>query len=288
MGAKVSLTMYADNEPAAATAARAAYNEIAAWDLALSDYLPDSEICALSTKAQHATAVRPRLAKALQMSIEFNHSSNGVFDCALGQLTKVWRAAFREQRMPSDASVQWAFDHSGLSHVTWDEATHSVAFDGQEIQLDFGAIGQGLAADAAMQVLRSHHISCALIDISGDILASDAPPQSNGWVVRVEPEFASEQVREVKLSNQALCVSGDRGQPGRIDGKILSHILNPKNGYPIGWPRQSVVIAQDATTADAIATIACIMSVDELKAFEQKYPRVHISIERLPEQDDAH
>jgi thiamine biosynthesis lipoprotein len=122
-----------------------------------------------------------------------------------------------------------------------------------------------------------------LIDISGDILASDPPPQSNGWLVQVDPEFQGGHTRAVLLRNQALCVSGDAGQPGKIDGKIFSHILNPKNGRPIDLPRQSVVIASDATTADAISTIACVVSVQELKDFAIQFPEVQISIERLPE-----
>ena len=163
----------------------------------------------------------------------------------------------------------------------WNEPTHTVTFDIADIQLDFGAIGQGLAADAAMQVLRTRDMTCALIDISGDILASDAPPQTTGWVVQVDPEFESEQQRIIFLRNQALCVSGDRGQPGHINGKTLSHILDPKNGRPIESPRQAMVIANDATTADAIATIACVMSVEQLKDFAKKFPDAHISIERL-------
>lgn len=283
MGAKVEMTFYADSQQSAATAARAAFDEIAAWDRALSDYASDSEVSTLPKITGQSTAVQARLAKAITKSLEFNHSSSGAFDCALGQLTQLWRTAFAESKMPSDAALAKAMVHSGCAHVIWIEATHSVAFDKPDIQFDFGAIGQGLAADAAMDVLRAHCISSALIDISGDILASDPPPQSNGWLVKVDPEFQWEHAREVLLRNQALCVSGDSGQPGKIDGEIFSHILNPKNGRPIDSPRQSVVIASDATTADAISTIACVMSVQELKDFAKKFPKVQISIERLPE-----
>ena len=282
MGAKVVITFYADSQQSAATAARAAFDEIAAWDRALSDYGTDSEVSTLPKIAGQPTAVHARLSKAITKSLEFNHSSCGAFDCALGQLSKLWRTAFRESKMPSDAALSKAMDHSGCSHVIWVEATHSVAFDKPDIQFDFGAIGQGLAADAAMDVLRAHSISSALIDISGDILASDPPPLSNGWLVQVDPEFQGEHTRSVLLRNQALCVSGDAGQPGKIDGKTFSHILNPKNGRPIDSPRQSVVIASDTTTADAIATIACVMSVEELRDFATQFPTVRISIERLP------
>lgn len=283
MGAKVEMTFYADSQQSADTAARAAFDEIAAWDRALSDYGGDSEVSTLPKITGQSTAVQDRLAKAISKSMEFNHSSSGAFDCALGQLTQLWRTAFRESKMPSDVAIAKAMVHSGCAHVIWIEATHSVTFDKPDIQFDFGAIGQGLAADAAMDVLRAHSISSALIDISGDILASDPPPQSNGWLVQIEPEFQGEHVRSVLLRNQALCVSGDTGQPGKIDGKTFSHILNPKNGRPIDLPRQSVVIASDATTADAISTIACVMSVQELKDFAIQFPEVQISIERLPE-----
>lgn len=282
MGAVTQITLYTDSEAQGARAARAAFDEIAAWDRALSDYLNDSEISTLARVAGPSTKVQARLAKAIKLSLEFMHLSDGAFDPALGRLTKLWRVAFAKSTMPDAAQLVDALKHSGGVHVLWNQESQSVAFDMDGIQFDFGAIGQGLAADAAMNVLRSHHIASALIDVSGDVLASDPPPLTNGWVIQVEPEFIGEQSRTVTLSNQALCVSGDRGQPGHIDGKTFSHILNPKNGRPMDSPRQSMVIANDATTADAIATIACVMDVEQLKIFATKFPLVKIAIERLP------
>ena len=282
MGAVTQITLYTDSEEQGARAARAAFDEIAAWDRALSDYLNDSEISTLAHIAGTSTVVQARLAKAIKLSLEFMHVSDGAFDPALGRLTKLWRVAFAKSTMPDAAQLCDALKHSGGVHVLWNQESQSVAFDMDGIQFDFGAIGQGLAADAAMNVLRSHHIASALIDVSGDVLASNPPPQTIGWVIQVEPEFIGEQSHTVTLSNQALCVSGDRGQPGNIDGKTFSHIINPKNGRPMDTPRQSMVIANDATTADAIATIACVMDVEQLKIFAKKFPLVKIAIERLP------
>ena len=282
MGAVTQITLYTDSEAQGARAARAAFDEIAVWDRALSDYLNDSEISTLARVAVPSTKVQARLAKAIKLSLEYMHFSDGAFDPALGRLTKLWRVAFAKSTMPDAAQLCDALKHSGGAHVLWNQESQTVAFDMDGIQFDFGAIGQGLAADAAMNVLRSHHIASALIDVSGDVLASDPPPQTNGWVIQVEPEFIGEQSHTVTLSNQALCVSGDRGQPGHIDGKTFSHILNPKNGRPMDSPRQSMVIANDATTADVIATIACVMDVEQLKLFATKFPLVKIVIERLP------
>ena len=282
MGAVTQITLYTDSEAQGARAARAAFDEIAAWDRALSDYLNDSEISTLARVAGPSTKVQARLAKAIKLSLEYMHLSDGAFDPALGRLTKLWRVAFAKSTMPDAAQLCDALKHSGGAHVLWNQESQTVAFDMDGIQLDFGAIGQGLAADAAMNVLRSHHIASALIDVSGDVLASDPPPQTTGWMIQVEPEFIGEQSHTVTLSNQALCVSGDRGQPGHIDGKTFSHILNPKNGRPMDSPRQSMVIANDATTADVIATIACVMDVEHLKLFAKKFPLVKIAIERLP------
>ena len=105
MGTKVEMTFYADSQQSADTAARAAFDEIAAWDRALSDYGNDSEVSTLPKIAGQPTAVHARLAKAITKSLEFNHSSRGAFDCALGQLTQLWRTAFRESKMPSDVAI---------------------------------------------------------------------------------------------------------------------------------------------------------------------------------------
>ena len=69
MGAKVELTFYADSQQSAATAARAAFDEIAAWDRALSDYGSDSEVSTLPKITGQSTAVQARLAKAITKSL---------------------------------------------------------------------------------------------------------------------------------------------------------------------------------------------------------------------------
>ncbi|MCE9618995.1 MAG: FAD:protein FMN transferase [Planctomycetes bacterium] len=282
LGAPVEITLYAQTEPAARVAARAAFDEIAQWESALSDYSQESEVARLPKSVGAPVHVGPRLAKALSLSMEFHLASGGAFDPALGRLTTLWRTAFRTSAMPSAAELADAREHSGARHIAWDAAAGTVALKLEGVQLDFGGIGQGLAADGAMAALRAQGVSSALIDISGDILAGDPPPGAEGWRVRVEPEFPGGVVRSFVLANRALCVSGDRGQPGHIDGKTFSHILDPATGAPIDTPRQSVALAPSAAVADALATIACVMPTEKLRTFAKQYPDAEIAIERKP------
>ncbi len=283
MGAEVAISLFAPTPELARAAARAAFDEIHAWDAALSDYAPDSEVASLPARAHDTAHPGPRLARALSASMAWHRDSGGAFDPALGRLTKLWRRAFRASAMPGADELALARRHSGARLVAWDADSGTVSFTVDGVQLDFGAIGQGLAADAAMDVLRAHGVEQALIDVSGDLLASAAPPGTAGWTIELEPEFADEATRTVTLAHGALCVSGDRGQPGFIDGRRLSHILDPATGCPIDTPRQSLVMAPSATEADGLATIACVLPVDALIAVARLHPQCAVAIERLPQ-----
>ena len=72
MGAKVKITLYAHHEAHAASAARAAFDEISAWDMALSDYMAESEVSKLPALANQPTTVQA-LANGAKVKLNVGH-----------------------------------------------------------------------------------------------------------------------------------------------------------------------------------------------------------------------
>ena len=53
------------------------------------------------------------------------------------------------------------------------------------MQLDLGGIAQGYIAQKIIDFLNSQQYNHALVNASGDIVMSDAPPGSDGWTVGI-------------------------------------------------------------------------------------------------------
>jgi thiamine biosynthesis lipoprotein len=265
MGVEARIVVCTDNPDQAAEAARRAFDVIHAWDLALSDWNPQSQAMRLPEKAGERTQVEGRLAIAMQASAVWQGRTEGAFDPALGPLVQLWRQADRTDVWPETPTIEAACRRSGWHALEWREDWGEVIMRSHGVRLDFGGIGQGLAADEALTVLQSSGCPIAMVDISGDMALGTAPPGEPGWRIVVEPASADQPAETLLLASCGVSCSGDRGQPRRIGHRQVSHIVDPSTGMPVPVPRQAVVVAADATRADALATAMCVLPIERCR-----------------------
>jgi thiamine biosynthesis lipoprotein len=257
MGAECRILVAAD-EATADRAAEAAFRRLAEVEQALSDWMAAGEVRQLPVRAGESATVSPDLAAAIAASLAWSERTDGAFDATLGALTGAWRVARRAGTPLDPAEARALLARCGWRNVQLDPATrgYSAAVDG--LRLDFGAIGQGIGADAAMAAIRAQGVRSALVDLSGDILAGDPPPGRSAWRVTADDDQASTMF----LRNQAVTTSGDRAQHLDAGGVRLSHVLDPATGWPVTTRVQVTAGAPTATDADALATALCVLGPD--------------------------
>ncbi len=258
MGVEARVVLYAPSEQQAIEAARAAFARIAEIEDCLSDWRESSEAKTLcESSGGPPVVVSSDLWSALARSAEFASASGGAFDVTCGPLVSMWRVARHEGRLPSTSEIAEARARVGWAKVRLDAEERTVALATAGMQLDFGAIGQGFACDEALSVLTSHGIESALCEISGDIAVSGPPPGEAGWHVAI----GSDQT-PITITHAGVTTSGDTEQFTVIDGVRYSHIIDPRTGNAVTNGLCCSVIASDATTADALATTACVLGAD--------------------------
>jgi thiamine biosynthesis lipoprotein len=273
MGAPCRLVIHAVDETTADDAAQAAFARMGTMEEALSDWMPQSEVRRLPAAAGAVTPVGADLGAALEASLRWNALTNGAFDPTVGALTKLWRTARRAGQVPSTADSAAARARCGAPHVRFDPRTRTYAADIDGLELDFGGIGQGMAADAALAVLRARGISSALVDLSGDIAVGDAPPGRDAWRVELDDPWHT----VLLLENAAVTTSGDRFQhldvaTGAAQPARLSHIIDPATGEPLRNRVEVTAVARTATDADALATSLCVMGPARGRALLEHAP----------------
>jgi len=262
MGCQWKIVLYAADEAVANRAARAAYERVEELNRVLSDYDPDSELSRLSDTApsREPVHVGDDLWRVLEFSQRLSAKSDGAFDITVGPLVKLWRRARRTKEMPRTdllAAARKATDYRALE---LDPATHAAQLTKPHMRLDAGGIGMGYAVDEALVILTRQGIASALVDASGDIGVSDAPPGERGWRIAIEPPAGSGRAsRWVSVKDCAITTSGDAFQAVEIDGKRYSHIVDPRTGLGVTGRSAVTVIGPNCITADSYTKPICVL-----------------------------
>ncbi len=248
--------------PSAEQAFDAAFARIRTFDKVLSDYDEASELSRLSAASPTASPVRvsDELWHALERADALSRLSGGAFDVTVGPMTRLWRRSRRQRELPTAERLAAAREAVGYQQVRLHPQDKAVELLRPQMRLDMGGIGQGLAADEALAVLRKLGFPRALVNASGDIVAGEPPPDSPGWRVGIAPlDPSAAPSHFLHLARGAVSTSGDAFQFVEIAGQRYSHIVDPRTGLGVVDRSSVSVVARDGTTADALATALCVL-----------------------------
>ncbi len=281
MGTKFIIVLYAPNEELANQGFQAAFARIAALDATLSDYNRESELSRLSRTAPtpQGIGISRDLWAVLHAARQLSIATDGAFDVTVGQLTRLWRRARRQHRLPTDARLREARAATGYTSLRLDAKRHTARLLKPKMRLDLGGIAKGYAVDQALVELQQLGITRALVNASGDMSASGPPPGKPGWLVGVAPlQPSAKPSRFGLLAHQSIATSGDAFQFVEIDGRRYSHIVDPHTGLGLTQRSSVSILASNGTDADAIASAVSVLGPDAGLAFVKQRPGIEALI----------
>jgi thiamine biosynthesis lipoprotein len=147
---------------------------------------------------------------------------------------KVWGFYKGSGHLPQRGEVRAALAHVGYQNILLDAKSNTVRFAKEGVEIDPGGIGKGYAVDKMVAVLKDDGITSGLVSASGSsIYGIGAPPNEAGWKIKIrDPKDASKTVAEVVLHDNSLSTSGNYEKFFFAEGKMYSHIMDPRTGYP--------------------------------------------------------
>jgi thiamine biosynthesis lipoprotein len=286
MGASFKVILYSEDGATARRAHRAAFERIAALDLILSDYNPESELMKLCDRAGGAPVrVSADLFEVLSRARAMAKRSDGAFDPTVAPVVRLWRRARRERKMPDADSLRKALAAVGYRKMTLDPAARSVRLE-SGVKLDLGGIAKGYASQEAVKVVRAMGISRVLVAGAGDIVVGEPPPGKDGWSVGIAPLDSTATGRprlSLNLKNAAVSTSGDAERYVEIDGVRYSHIVDPRTGLGLTRRISVTVVARDGATADALDTAVVVLGPDRGLALVAAADGAEVLIVRMTE-----
>lgn len=189
----------------------------------------------------------------LNAALDMARLSGGAFDPAIGHWVNKWGIGPVTGNIGADVGLPSPWT---CIQVESDRARRTA-----DVALDLSGIAKGFAVDAVASALRAAGAANFLVEIGGELRGDGIKPDIQPWWVDVEsPPGLVVPVLRVALSGLAIATSGDYRRFRRIDGRRLSHSIDPATASPIEEGVASVTVLHDsAMMADAWATAITVM-----------------------------
>lgn len=191
----------------------------------------------------------------IQLGQQFELSSNGLFNPAIGQLLKLW--GFQQDApatsAPEPAAITaWLNDRPSSLKIRLDQ--QRVYSRNRRTQLDFGGFAKGVSVAKAVALLETHGIHNLIVNAGGDLCLRGRHGE-RPWRIGIRSPDGEGILAHVDLAG-AHCVftSGDYERYFEANGQRYHHILDPRTGYPAKRTRSVTVVTGNAALADAAAT----------------------------------
>jgi FAD:protein FMN transferase len=126
--------------------------------------------------------------------------------------------------------------------------------------IDVGAAGKGYLVDLVAELLRDEGIDDFVVDGSGDLRHAGAAGVRVGLEHPFDPELV---IGVAHLQGRAHCASA---VTRRTWGDGLHHVLDARTGVPVRDVVATWVVADDAATADGLATALFFTRAERLAA----------------------
>ena len=206
----------------------------------------------------------PDIIELIRRSQEMERLSAGCFNAATGKLISAWGFHTSEfpvtSPAPGRAQIQ-AIIETLPSTLDIEIKGDLVSALNPQVQLDFGGIAKGYAADLAMEMVEGRGQAEAIINAGGDVRVLGSN-RGKPWRIGVrDPRGGIAGAIEIE-GNLAVFTSGNYERYRQDGDQRLAHILDPRTGWPVSEVSSATVIASDGTTADAAATALVVAGPD--------------------------
>ena len=247
---------------------QAAVDEV---DAQMSIWKTDSALMLLNRAPIGAAVPIPAmLEQVLQLGVAIGKASGGAFDMGVGDAVSAWGFGPGSASQDSIRAAMSARRVSAVEALAFGQGTVTKR---TAIMLDLNGIAKGVGVDRLAETLSAFGVRDALVGIDGEMRAMGHRPDAQPWTVAVEKPDPDRRAPHsvLALTDCAVATSGDYRHFVTVDGRRLSHTIDPKRGAPLLQPPASVtVIAPSCAVADAWATALMVLGRAEGSALARK------------------
>ncbi len=239
---------------------------LAGVDASMSTYRDDSELMAVNAaEGTEPIPLSMQLGSVIAEAIDIGTASEGAFDVTVGPLVNAWGFGVdKHSTVPTKEVMEELSERVGWDKIEVTPAGITKSHPG--LFIDLSAIAKGYAVDVAVEDLQKAGVDDLLMELGGEIVARGTNASGEPWRLGIETPSATgrEVFHAVPLRDSAMATSGDYRQFYEVEGRRVSHLIDPRSGKPIEHRVASVtVVADRCSTADGWATALSVMGEAE-------------------------
>ncbi len=168
--------------------------------------------------------------RLLHLAMDYYRLTGGAFDITFAPLWPIWKEAASTRKMPAREDIARALANMGSVHVQPEYARRLVRFH-KPVQINMGGILRGYCFTRAYAILKELSPAYPVeLRLGSNMLAYGVRP----WRYDVmDPFDESKRYGSFEFGEGVIMSSSGREHFVQIEGKLYSHILDIKTGYPV-------------------------------------------------------
>lgn len=268
-GTTYAITYFAADSIVSKKAVDSILNKI---DSSLSLYKPYSIINKFN-QSTNGRKIDAHFVNVMKKSVLIYHETNGLFDITVKPLVQAWGfGVTKTDSFPDTKEIEAIKKCIGTNRLI---LRKDYLFKKDScVQIDMNGIAQGYTVDVLADFFEKNGIKNYLVELGGEIrVKGRKKPSGEKMKIGIESpdedEFSVHPLQKiVSVETGAVTTSGSYRKYYESNGKRITHLINPKTGYPVQNELISVTVyARDAITADAYDNALMLMGLKKALQF---------------------
>lgn len=214
-------------------------------------------------KSTEPFEISNELGRIIQDTVYQGRRIEGATDITVGPLVNLWGFGKdkKKDEAPSQDEINQALELVGLDkfEVRTENNKSYLVKHNKDIKLDLATVGEGLGADAVAAKLVKEGYKNFMVNVAGASRSYGVNAKGKKWRLGIEDPTSPERRVFVPICalDKAVTTAGSYRNyfKDETTGKIFSHAIDPKTGYPVTHKTLSVtVISDSAFESDALDT----------------------------------
>lgn len=236
--------------------------------------IPDSVIasCNRSYAVDGIYELPADLLVYLKQELDIYKETDGAFSPCIRPIADLWGIEDGEETIPEKTVIEEVLKTCDASDIELED--NGIVFHEDDMAIDFGAAGKGMAGDRLVLELERTDVQGAVISIGGSIVVYGDKGDGRPWHIGIQdPRGETGDVLGVVdvEGNTMISTSGDYEKYFEAGGKRYHHIFDPATGYPADSGLISVtIISNNGFLSDALSTACFVLGLEKGMAYAEE------------------
>lgn len=220
-----------------------------------------------------------RFNDVVRLSLQLSRETDGAFDITVAPLVNEWGFGFKHRERINASKIDSLRAFVGYDKLFY-EGNRLNKRDSR-VTIDCGAVAKGYGVDCVARLLSSKGCTNYMVEIGGEVVVKGKNAKGKKWTIGINKpvDDSTKTVSKVQsilhVSDCGIATSGNYRNFYYVDGRKVSHTIDPKTGQPVQHSLLSAtVLTPSCAKSDALATSFMVMGLDRAKAFLAKHKDV--------------